>query len=204
MSFTHTLTPTTLSYPRSLNVAYPGPTGPTQIHTPVLAFHLFLLQFYTPTLSSTSPNTPTQLVPTHGLAYSPHPPLSGTTLAQDIPREGGSEAPGPQAYPTPSPPPTGIRANPGEHPCPERVTSHTPQGHTGSRRDPRPSFLTPPHPTRTLTTPSPPVPLIADKALSPRGLGDKRKGFVLVPSSSQRSAPPLPGALAPASQGWGG
>lgn len=91
----------------------------------------------------------------------------------------------------------------GNTPAPKGHITH-PSRTPWPRRDPRPSSVTPPHTTRTLTTPSPPAPLIADKALSPRGFSDKRKGSVRVPSSSRRTAPPLPGALAPASQGWGG
>lgn len=53
-------------------------------------------------LFSISLNTPTQPAPTQDPAHGPHMPPSGTTLAQDIPGEGGWKAPGPQASPCPS------------------------------------------------------------------------------------------------------
>lgn len=152
---THTLTPTTLSYSWSLNVAYPGSTGPTQIHTPVLAFHLSPPVLHThPFLHVIQHTHPACPHAWSRIQSTPAPfrdnPCSGHPQGG---RFRSSRSTGLSLFlPLPQP----GYANPGEHPCPERVTSHTPQGHTGSRRDPRPSSLTPPDPTRTLTTPLPP------------------------------------------------
>ena len=69
-----------------------------------------------------------------------------------------------------------------EHPCPETVTSHTPQGHRDTRSEgPTPPILC--APPRTLTTPSPSAPLIADKARGPRARGERGKGAGSLPNS---------------------
>ena len=172
-------------------------------HTPVPATHS-LTELYTPTYSSMSPNTPTQLVPTHNPAHGPHMPPSGTTLAQDIPREEGWETPGPQASSAPSPPPARTR-QPGT-PLPRKghIThpSRTQRHRLGGTHAP-PSFACP----QGHLPPPPPQPLSRRQSSQPRASARGGRGPapsptpVSVPQSREgRPSPPQSPCTCP----WGG
>lgn len=81
-------------------------------------------------------------------------------------------------------------ASPREHPCPERVTSHTPQGHTGPEgtHAPHPWF---PHTPQGHLPPPPPQPLSSQTKLSAPGASATRERGPSG-SPSPRGGVPLP------------
>ena len=188
---THTLLPVISMIP---NVTHPGLTGLTRIHmnthTHLSRPHILSLSFPHPPFPPCHPTHPPSLSPAQSRPWPTHASL-GRNPGSGHPQGGSGSTGLLSSFPSPR------QDTPAwEHPCPETVTSHPPQGHRDTRSEgPTPPILC--APPRTLTTPSPSDPLIADKAPGPRARGERGKGAGSLPnspllSSLGRGALPLP------------
>ena len=166
------------------NVTHPGLTGLTRIHmnthTHLSRPHILSLSFPHPPFPPCHPTHPPSLSPAQSRPWPTHASL-GRNPGSGHPQGGSGSTGLLSSFPSPR------QDTPAwEHPCPETVTSHTPQGHRDTRSEgPTPPILC--APPRTHTTPSPSAPLIADKAPGPRPAA--RGGRGPVPSPTPLSFP---------------
>lgn len=119
---------------------------------------IFPLQFYTPTLSSMSSNTPTQLSP-RMVSHTVHTrPFPGQPLLRTSPGREVQKLQVHRPVSIPSPPPTGIR-KPGGTPLSRKGHITHPSRTHWLQKGPTPLILdSPPTPQGHLPPPSPPSP----------------------------------------------